>query len=499
MTGLSHNFSVEKKTITSYDPTTKKPIKTIDTTSSRELEEILDKLVEAQIGWSSKSLKNRSKQLSNVRKAIVKDFDSIIISLAEETGKTNEEALNEVFATLEHLKFIAKKGPRYLKSESRKSGIMKTKKGYINYIPHGVVGVITPWNYPFFLSVLPIAEALMAGNSVVNKPSELTPLMGQRIHEIFINAGIPSDVFQIAIGDGDIGEALVRSIRTNMICFIGSVETGKKVATICGEMLKPVLLELGGNDPMIVLEDANLERAANAALYGGMLNCGQICISVERIYVVETVADEFIGLMKEKITSLKYGQDKDDMDIGSLADDRQHKIVLDHLKDAKSKGANISGGENREDLGGYFIAPTIVENVDHNMDIMQKETFGPEIAIMRVKDEAEAIKMANDTTYGLAASVFSKNKKRARTVARQIKSGSVCINDIMVNLLIPSLPFGGMKHSGIGRDYGIEGLRSFVQVQAICEDRLGMKKELWWYPTTKLTQTLFRKIAKLYY
>ncbi len=500
MTEASHNISINKNSITSYNPVTKKPIKTIDTISTIELNDRLDELVESSADWSSTSLKSRSKQLINVRKVIVKNYDRIIVSLAEETGKTNGEAHNEVFATLEHLKYLSKEGPRYLKSEYRKAGILKSKKGYINYLPHGVVGVITPWNFPFFLSILPIAEALIAGNTVIFKPSELTPLIGQKIHDIFIEGGISTKVFQIAQGEGDVGAAIVRNNKTDMICFVGSVEVGKEIGAVCGEMMKPVLLELGGNDPMIVLEDANLERAANAAIWGGMTNCGQICISVERVYVIETIANKFIGLVKKKIASLKYGQDKENMDMGSLADNRQHTIVLNHIKDAKNKGGKISvGGENRDDLGGYFIEPTIVENVNHNMNIMKKETFGPEIAIMRVKNEEEAIKMANDTTYGLAASVFSKNKKRARKVAKQLKSGSVCINDVMANLLFPSLPFGGVKNSGIGRDYGIEGLRSFTQIQAVCEDRIGLKKELWWYPMSKRTQSLFRKFAKLYY
>ncbi len=500
MTNILYNSKANPDLITSYNPATKKPISTIAKTDINDLETILEKANIAQKDWSKKTLKYRSKLIIRVRKEIVKNIDDINELLAQETGKTNTEAFNEIFPTLEHLKFISKNGPKYLKIEKRKPGIIKTKRGYINYIPYGTIGIITPWNFPFFLSSLPIAESLLAGNAVIYKPSELTPLIGIKIHEIFLKAGIPDDLFQIAIGDGNIGASIVRNPKTNMINFIGSVEVGKEIATVCGKMLKPVLLELGGKDPMIVLEDANLERAANAAIWGGMTNCGQICISVERVYVVDSVADEFIELIKKKIKHIKFGPNKDQNDIGSLVDDRQHAIVLNHINNAKNKGADISiGGEDREDLGGYFIAPTVIENVNHDMKIMQSETFGPEISIMRVKDEKEAINMANDTTYGLSASVFSRNKKRARKIAKQIQAGSVCINDVMASLVFPSLPFGGMKNSGIGRQYGIEGIRSFSQIQAVCEDRLGMRKELWWYPMNEKVQKLFRKFVKIYY
>lgn len=500
MTNILYDSKTSPDLITSYNPATKKPISTIVKTDINDLKTMLEKCQIAQNDWSEKTLRYRSKLLTKVRKEIVKNIDEIIELLALETGKTNAEAFNEIFPALEHLKFISKEGPKYLKKEKRKPGIIKSKRGYVNYIPYGTIGIITPWNFPFFLSLLPIAESLLAGNAVIYKPSELTPLIGIKIHEIFLKVGIPDDLFQIAIGDGVTGASIVRSPKTNMINFIGSVEVGKEIATVCGEMMKPVLLELGGKDPMIVLEDANLERAANAAIWGGMTNCGQICISVERVYVVDSVADEFVKLIKKKIKYIKFGPNKDQMDIGSLADDRQHKIVLNHINDAKGKGANISvGGEDREDLGGYFISPTIIENVNHDMEIMKSETFGPEISIMRVKDEKEAIQMANDTTYGLSASIFSKNKKRARKIAQQIQAGSVCINDVMANLLFPSLPFGGMKNSGIGREYGIEGLRSFSQIQAVCEDRFGFKKEFWWYPMNKKIQKLFRMFTKIYY
>jgi succinate-semialdehyde dehydrogenase/glutarate-semialdehyde dehydrogenase len=466
MSNLHHAAENNTKVIVSYNPVTKQPIRSVPISNNEQLDIMLDEAVSIQPEWSSYTLKERSNLIKRVRKGFVRNLDEITISLAEETGKTHGEAFNEIFPTLEHLKYIAKEGLRYLKPETRKAGILKTKRGYVNYIPHGVVGIITPWNYPFFLATLPIAEALLAGNTVILKPSELTPLSGLWIHQAFIDAGVPEDVFHVATGAGDLGAALVKHDKTDMISFIGSVEVGKEIATVCGELMKPVLLELGGKDPMIVLEDANLERAANAAIWGGLTNCGQACISVERIYVVRSVADDFLRLLRKKAAAVNFGPDKENMDMGSLADDRQHAIVLNHFKDAVNRGGNITvGGKNRDDLGGYFIAPTIVENVDHDMDIMKHETFGPEISVMTVENEFEAIKKANDTTYGLSASVFSRNKKRAREIAEKIRAGSVCINEVMSNLLYPSLPFGGIKNSGIGRDLDLTRKCGGIQCQ----------------------------------
>jgi succinate-semialdehyde dehydrogenase/glutarate-semialdehyde dehydrogenase len=298
------------------------------------------------------------------------------------------------------------------------------------------VGVISPWNYPLILTAAPVVEALMAGNAVILKPSEFTPLTGQRMVELFHDGGIPEDILQVVQGFGDLGAAIVDSPKTDMICFTGSVAVGRKIAVACAEKLKPVVLELGGKDPMIILEDANLERAANAAVWGGFSNCGQTCISAERIYVVENIADQFIERVKQKTELLSAGPDKITNDIGALVNAHQQEKVMAHIKEAVASGAGvISGGDDLSSMGGYFIKPTVLEVFNDNSDIMSKETFGPEISIMRVKDENEAIEKANDTGYGLSASVFTKKKKRGQRIARQIRAGSVCVNDIMTNYI----------------------------------------------------------------
>ena len=251
---------------------------------------------------------------------------------------------------------------------------------------------------------------------------------------------------------------------------------------------------------MIVLEDANLERAAGAAVWGGFSNCGQTCISTERVYVVEDVADKFISLVKKKTEELNIDPDKTAGDIGALIDEQQQKKVLTHINEAVINGAKIlSGGDDLSELGGYFIKPTILEVVDDNSDIMKKETFGPEIRIMRVKDEDDAIEKANSSGYGLSASIFTKRGKRGRALARQITSGSVCVNDVMTNYITTDIPFGGVGLSGIGRVHGPEGLRSFCQTQSVLVDRFGLNKEPWWFPISKGTKKLFKTFTKIIY
>jgi len=486
--------------IISINPATKKPIGSVQTTSPELLEAAFDRAKEGAREWAGLRLTQRARKIRLVRKMLVAHMDELSALIAAEAGKTNWDGFLEVFTTVEHIRHVCKNGPQHLRTEIRSPGILLNKKCYVNYNPHGVVGVISPWNYPLILTASPVVEALMAGNAVVLKPSELTPLTGKFMTELFHEAGIPENVLQTVYGYGEIGAAIVDSSKTDMICFTGSVEIGRKIGIACAEKLKPVILELGGKDPMIVLEDANLERAASAAVWGGFSNCGQTCISTERVYVVEKIADKFIELIKSKTDALSIGPNKVDSEVGALVSEGQHEKVMAHIKEAVSSGAGIiSGGENLSELGGYFIKPTVLEVHNDESDIMQRETFGPEICIMRVKDEAKAIEKANASGYGLSASVFTKNKKRGQKIARQIRAGSVCVNDIMTNYITADLPFGGVGISGIGRVHGQEGLRSFCQTQAVLVDRFGLKKEPWWYPLNQFIQSIFRGFTKLFY
>ncbi len=486
--------------IISINPATKEPIGSVQITSHEYLETVFDQAKEGALEWASLRLTQRARKIRLVRKILVTHMDELSQLVAAETGKTNWDGFLEVFTTVEHMRHVCKHGPQHLRTEIRSPGILLNKKCFVNYVPHGVVGIISPWNYPLILTATPVIEALMAGNAVVLKPSELTPLTGKLMTELFHEAGIPENVLQTVYGYSEIGAAIVDNPKIDMICFTGSVEIGRKIGIACAEKLKPVVLELGGKDPMIILEDANLERAAGAAVWGGFSNCGQTCISTERVYVVENIADKFIELVKSKTDALSIGPDKVHSEIGALVSEGQHEKVMTHIKKAVSGGAGVvSGGENLSELGGYFIKPTVLEVLDDESDIMQKETFGPEICIMRVKDEVEAVEKANASGYGLSASVFTKNKKHGQKIARQIRAGSVCVNDVMTNYGIADLPFGGVGISGIGRVHGQEGLRSFCQTQSVLVDRFGLKKEPWWYPMNKKIQAFFQGFTKLFY
>ena len=495
---MNTNMSIPE--IVSVNPATKKTIGSVSLTPLDQLPEIFLQAQKAKTYWTHLQRSKRAKILRNVRKKLVAHMDELSELIASETGKTNWEGFLEVFTTVEHLRHMCRFGAEYLEPEARSSGIFQNKKCYINYIPHGVVGVISPWNYPLILTSTPVVEALMAGNTVVLKPSELTPLTGKRMGELFHEAGIPENVLQVVQGLGDVGASIVDNQKIDMICFTGSVEVGRKIALACANKLKPVILELGGKDPMIVLEDANLERAAGAAVWGGFSNSGQTCISTERVYVVEDVADRFINLVKKKTEELSTGPDKTASDIGALINEQQQKRVLDHIKEAVANGAKIlSGGKDLSELGGYFIKPTVLEAFDNNSDIMKKETFGPEICIVRVKDEDDAIEKANSSGYGLSASIFTKSKKRGRALAQRTTAGSVCINDVMTNYITADLPFGGVGVSGIGRVHGPEGLRSFCQTQSVLIDRFGLNKEPWWFPMSEGTKKLFKSLTKIIY
>jgi len=401
---------------------------------------------------------------------------------------------------VEHLKYMCSHAPLILSQEKRSPGIFIHKRAYIRYFPHGTAGIISPWNYPLILTASPVVEALLSGNTVVLKPSELTPLTGNKIRQIFIDGGIPKDVFQIIHGLGDTGAALVESPMTDIICFTGSVKVGKAIAEACGKQLKPSILELGGSDPMIILEDADLDRSISAAVWGGFSNCGQTCISVERIYVMDSIADLFIERLKKKALNLKLSNSPENADLGCMINQNQKQDVKSFLDEAREEGIifHLDDKKTMED-NSCFLSPTIIESNDSPSSLMHSEIFGPVITVTRVHSEKEAINKANSTGFGLSASVFSKNLRRARRVAGQIKAGSVCINDINSNYICASLPFGGVGVSGLGRVHGPEGLKAFSQVQAVCEDRLGLKKELWWFPISDVAKKWFKRLFKYWY
>jgi acyl-CoA reductase-like NAD-dependent aldehyde dehydrogenase len=457
---------------------------------------------EVQPAWDALGFEGRGRILRRMQKWVIDHQDEIITVIRSETGKTYEDALiAEISYGAAAFGFWAANAPKYLADEKVKSSavLVKGKKLMLRHKPLGLIGVIGPWNYPLTNSFGDCIPALAAGNSVILKPSEITPLTSLKLAEGLRECGIPEGVFQVATGLGATGAALVDEV--DMIMFTGSTATGKKVMQKAAETLTPVSLELGGKDPMIVLADADVERAANTALYYGMFNGGQTCISVERVYVEAPVYDEFVAKVTEKARALRQGDGPSgSVDVGSMTFPPQVDIVERHVEDAKAKGAKVLvGGSRGEHAGGYWYEPTVLVDVDHTMSAMMEETFGPTLPIMKVRDEEEAIKMANDSPYGLGASVFGKDTRHAEAVARRVEAGAVCVNDALINYSALELPMGGVKASGIGSRHGAGGIRKFTQQQAILVTRFATKKDPHMYPySAKMTARLGRFFSFLY-
>ncbi|WP_019925639.1 aldehyde dehydrogenase family protein [Nocardia sp. BMG111209] len=441
----------------------------------------------AQPAWAARPVAERAAILRSAIDVLVARRDEIIATVRAETGKPQTEALAvEIVPSCDFLAFWTHRAPRDLKPHRQPlHGYLKSmKKLFVHYQPLGVVGVITPWNGPFVLSLNPVVQALLAGNTAVLKPSEVTPRSGEWAVKILHEAGVPADVVQVVHGDGETGAALVAA-EIDKVCFTGSVGTGRRIAAACAERLLPCTLELGGKDAMIVCADADLDRAAAGAVYLSMFNTGQVCMSVERIYVVDSVADEFIRLVSKRAAEVTYGPG--DTDMGPLFWDRQMDVVARHVDDAKAKGADIVVGGAPAAGNGLYFQPTVIVDANHDMEIMTEETFGPVAAIMRVRDEDEAIRLANDSQYGLSGSVFTKDAAKARSIATRLNTGSVVHNDASVIYGVPEAPFGGRKNSGLGHVNGLDALRGFTHALPILIDRWQPKQESIWYPYSDKT------------
>ncbi len=421
--------------------------------------------------WGAMTFAQRSEALSDFRRALANAADELAELLSAENGKPLAESYVELIATLSHVGHAATRAEKALAPRKVSPGILANFRATISYAPLGVIGVIGPWNYPVQTPVGSIAYALAAGNAVVWKPSELTPLIAVRIAEIAAATLPVRDTLQVVTGAGETGAALARAA-VDKIAFTGSAATGKRVMMAAAERLTPVLLELGGKDPMIVTDDADVEKAAEACVFGGLTNCGQACVSIERVYVAAAVHDKFVDELAKQVRELKPGAaGNDGADFGAMTSPAQVKIVRDHLEDAIAKGAKVVVGGPSE-IDGNYIKPTILTNVDHTMKIMVEETFGPVIPVAKVNSLDEAVRLANDSKFGLGSSVFAGSQ--ARAIADRIRAGMTSVNSVMGFAGIPSLPFGGVGDSGFGRIHGDEGLREFSRVKSTAEQTMSL-------------------------
>jgi len=471
-------------------------VMSIDSPDSTEIAQIYARARDAQKVLANLSVKQRLQYVAALKEIILARKEEIIDRIQQDTKKSRSDALiSEIFGTLDHLSFLDDQAVAALKDQKIKTPLaLMGKKSRVFYDPLGTVLVISPWNYPFYQAIVPITIAFVAGNSTLYKPSEVTPLTGL-VEELLEEAGFPKDVVQVIYGKGDTGSALIDA-RPDKIFFTGSVATGKKIMAQASVQLIPVELELGGKDPMIVFEDADLERSVAGALWGGLTTLGQSCTSVERLYVHDAIYDDFKKLLLKRVGAIVQKVDSDgDADVGAMTSDLQVEVIRQQFEDAKSKGVTVlSGGD--WDGENPLIPPIILEDVSSDMLVATEETFGPVIPLYRFYDEGEAVDLANDSEFGLSASVWTGDLKRADRVARALVTGNVSINNVMLTEGNHYLPFGGVKNSGMGRYKGVWGLHAFSNIKAILIDANKNSIEANWYPYTKTKYQLFSRMTE---
>lgn len=472
--------------IQSVNPATLESLGSVPKMNKKMVEQAISKARAVQPQWQALGFAGRATYILKARDILLGQMDQVAELISKENGKPMVEAIgNDIMPVMDLMTYFAKKSEKLLKKEKIKLGkwTVLGRKSHLEFYPFGVVGVISPWNFPLSIPLGEVAMALMVGNTVVLKPSELTPLVALKIKEIFEQAGLPQDVFQLVTGDGETGAHLVNG-GCDKIAFTGSVNTGKKIMAACAESLTSVMLELGGKDPFIVFEDADLDVASSAAVWGAFCNSGQVCASVERLYVQDKIFDQFTDLVVQKTQQIRQGIGQSfDVDMGALTAEMQIKKVKEHVDDAKQRGATIlTGGDVVADQKGYFYQPTVLKDVDHSFKIVSEETFGPILPIMPFTDESDVVEKANDSLYGLNAYIWGKNKAKLRRVASQIQAGTVNINESLFTHALPQTPWGGPKLSGMGRTHGALGLLDLVEVRHVHENRRqGKNNFFWWF------------------
>jgi acyl-CoA reductase-like NAD-dependent aldehyde dehydrogenase len=486
------------------DPATGETIAWIDELGPEAAQKAAARGRAVQPAWEALGFEGRARVMRRAQKWVTEHADELVATIVSETGKAWEDAqVGEVMYAAAAFGHWADHAEDLLADERIKvaSPLLKGKKVLTRYAPVGLVGVIAPWNYPFTNGFGDCIPALMAGNSVLLKPAEKTPLTSLLMARVLRECGLPDGVMQVLTGRGSVlGEAIVDVV--DMVMFTGSTEVGRRIGARAGQRLIPCSLELGGKDPFIVCADADLERAANHALFYGMLNTGQTCISVERVYVEAPVYDEFVARVAKKARTLRNARPTGPgaTEVGSLTTEGQVATVTEHVEDARRKGATIVvGGDPDPERKGWWYPPTVLSDVDHSMECMTEETFGPTLPIMKVADTEEAIRLANDSPYGLMASVFTKDTARGEQIARRIQAGSVHVNDALVGYTALEAPMGGWKASGLGARHGAAGIRKYAATQTIVVSKYHLRKEPQVYPYTGRSFRLLGRVTRFFY
>ena len=486
------------KAIAVRNPADGDTIAVVESDSPEEVARTVSRVRAAQRGWEELGFRGRARWMAELRDWLLDNADQVTDIMQAETGKVRAEAANEAFYLADQINFYSARGGRFLSEEKVRGHSLLTvsRKLRIQYRPYPVVGLISPWNFPLVLSLGDAIPALLAGAAVVMKPSEFTPLAITRIVEAWRDEIGGPDVMAVVHGTAETASALIDE--SDFIGFTGSDRTGRLVMARAAETLTPVSLELGGKDPMIVLDGSNVDRAVKAATWGGMMNSGQICMSVERIYVEEPVYDSFVEKLAASVAELRQGPDGPEFgsEVGAITSPEQIRIVAGQVSEAIEHGARAVVGGRHVDRPGDYYEPTVLVDVDHSMRVMRDETFGPVVGVMKVKDADEAVRLANDSRYGLSATVFGP-KRKAEKIARRLECGGVNVNDVLTNSMVPGIPLGGWKESGIGYRNGKYGIRKYCRSESIVTARTQLLPEPFWYPYTADRRKSAEKLTRM--
>ena len=478
--------SADRRVVRTYAPATGELLAEIPASSPEEVRAVVARARKAQAAWAVLPMAERTHRVMRFRDALIERADEVVEVITRECGKPRHESLvHELMTAADLTTYYCKHAARILAPQEIELHLLKHRRSVVRYAPLGVVGVISPWNFPFIIPLSSVVAALIAGSAAVVKPSEVTPLVLLKAKEIYDATGLPEDLFGVVVGFGDTGQSLIDSGIQKMV-FTGSVETGKKVAAACGARLIPCVMELGGKAPLIASDDCDLERTARAVVFGGFANSGQVCISVERVYAHKDIYAKLVLRVKELTGELRQGDpSKDFVDVGAIIFPKQIDVARRHIDDALAKGAELVAGGRVGPGPGQFFEPTVLAGCDHSMTVMREEIFGPIVPIQKVDSDDEAVALANDSHLGLNAYVFTKDRDKGRRLAERIVAGSVVINDVLLNYAAPETPFGGVKDSGFGRVHGDDALRDMCEKRHVNEGRFAMPaNDPFWYPYT---------------